>query len=296
MTENTAFHVHIPQNMTVLLNLYNKAPRSLIMAGGTHLMNHTMKPDGEHHSILAVGQLDELKKISRTDRYIELGSCVTINEMIDAQLGVASPLLLDTMSHMGPYPIRNVSTIGGNLCIPEKRMDLFPVLLLMDARMELRHVKRKRNGRASYKSRWIHINSFLDAEGRPDLAEGEILSRIRIPFYDGSFHFHRKVNIQDNDFFTINALASLDKGVLSDVRVAFTNGGLFILRSRDMEANLMGRRFPLTRKELDEVMSGLSRYFSKPENPYEEYLMNSLFRQLLESLADPSDTGDFSLQ
>lgn len=292
MKEHTAFHVHIPQNMTVLLNLFNKAPSSVIMAGGTHLMNHTFKPGSEHHSILAVNQLEELKKVTRTDRYTELGSCVTINEMIDSQRGLSSKLLLETLQHMGPHPIRNVSTIGGNLCISDRRMDLYPVLLLLDSRLELRHVKRRRNGRASYKSKWIHINTFISTDGSLNLGEGELLSRIRIPFYDGRVHFHRKVNIKGNDFFTINALASMDKGVLSDIRVAFTNGGLFLMRSRDMEANLMGRRFPMAHKDLDDIMADLNKYYKKPENPYEEYLMNTLFRQLLESLADPSESGE----
>ena len=281
--------------MTVLLNLFNKAPGSLIMAGGTHLMNHTFQPGGDHHSILSISQLDELKKIGRSDRYAELGSCVTVNQMIDAQMLLSSPLLLETLQHMGPHPIRNSSTIGGNLCIAEKRMDLFPVLLLLDARLELRHVKRKRNGRASYKSKWIHINSFISPEGNLNLAEGELLTRIRVPYYDGGFHFHRKVNIQGNDFFTINALASMDKGVLSDLRVAFTNGSRFVMRSRDMEANLMGRRFPLASRDLEELMKDLFKYFSVPENHYEEYLMESLFRQLLESLADPREHEEILL-
>lgn len=290
MIENIPFHVHIPQTVTALLNLYNKTPSSVLMAGATHLMNHIIHSEGEHYSILAISQLEELKKITRTERFAEVGSCVSINTLIDSSVILSSPMLLDTLKHMGPYPIRNAATIGGNLCISSRRMDLFPVLLLLDARLELRHVKRKRNDRASYKSRWIHINTFLTAEGKLAFAEGEILTRIRIPYYDGDFHFHRKVNIKDNDFFTINALASLDKGVLSDIRIAFTNGGLFVIRSRDIEANLMGRRFPLIRKDLDEIMQNLNQYFKTPENPYEDYLMKSLFRQLLESLADPAES------
>ncbi|MDA3956434.1 FAD binding domain-containing protein [Oceanispirochaeta sp.] len=289
MMENRPFHVHVPSNMTELLNLYNKAPSSLLMAGATHLMNHTFCKEAEHYNILSISQLDELKKISRTERYADLGSCVSINTMIESSVILSSSLLKETLHQMGPNPIRNAATIGGNLCIPDRRMDLFPVLLLLDARLELRHIIRKKNGRASYKSRWIHINTFLSADGKPALGVGEILTRIRIPYYDGGFHFHRKVNIKDNDFFTINALASLEKGILSDIRLAFTNGGLNVLRSRDLEANLLGRRFPLVRKDLNEIMQNLNQYFKTSDNLYEDYLVKSLFRQLLESLADPSD-------
>jgi len=290
MKENSPFHVHIPQSVTALLNLYNKTPSSILMAGATHLMNHLIHREREHFSILSISQLEELKKISRTERYAEVGSCTSINTLIESSVLLSSPILLETLKHMGPYPIRNAATIGGNLCITSRRMDLYPVLLLLDARLELRHVKRKRNGRASYKSRWIHINTFLTTEGKLAFLEAEVLTRIRIPYYDGGFFFHRKVNIKDNDFFTINALASLDKGVLSDIRIAFTNGGLFVIRSRDIEANLMGRRFPLSRKDLEEIMQNLNHYFKKPENPFEDYLMKSLFRQLLESLADPAES------
>ncbi len=296
MKESIPFHVHIPQTMTSLLELYNREPGSVLMAGGTHLMNHAFQPGQERPNVLALTQLDELRRISRTDRFAELGSCVTVNTMIESGMSLSSPLLTETLQQMGPYPIRNCATIGGNLCIPHKRFDLYPVLLLLDARLELRHVRRKRNGRAAYKSRWIQINSFLDNDGRLALGEGELLTRIRIPYYDGNFHFHRKVNIRDNDFFTVNVLASLDKRVLSDIRLAFTNGGRFVLRSRDLEANLLGRRFPLSRRDLDEIMTDLNHYFDPPDNPYEDYLMKSLFHQLLESLGDPPDSQKHGIE
>ena len=271
-----------------LLTLYRKKPTALLLSGGTHLMNHTLNMEGEHHSILSLSQLDELKKISRTDRYAEAGCCVTINRMIDASYIFRSHLMQDTMRQMGPYPIRNSATIGGNLCIPNRRMDLFPVLQLLDTRLELRFVKPRRKGRMSMKSRWIHINSLLTPEGNINLGEGEILTRIRIPNYEGNFTFHRKVNIRNDIYLTINCLASIEKGVLSDIRLAFTNGGKLVMRNRDLEASLLGRRYPLNRKDMDQLMTNLPHYFAPSENPYETYLIRNLFRQLLESLADGS--------
>jgi len=288
MNEQLPFHISIPRTLTDLMDLYHKNPSSLLMAGGTHLMNHTLKKEEGRFQVLSLSQLDELKRISRTDRYAEAGCCVTINRMIESSYIFRFPLLQETLAQMGPYPIRNMATLGGNLCIPSRRMDLFPVLLLLDTRLELRHVRPRRKGRSSYKSRWIHISNFLSSDGNLNLAEGELLTRARIPYYDGNFSFHRKVNIRDNDFFTINCLATTDKRVLSDIRLAYTNGGRLIIRNRDLEANLLGRRFPLSRKDTDQLIGNLDHYFPPGPSRYETYLTRSLFRQLLDSLADPS--------
>jgi len=272
-----------------LLSLYRKNPASLLMAGGTHLLNHTLNREGEHYSILSLTQLEELQKISRTDRYAEAGCCVTINRMIETAYIFRSPLLQDTLCQMGPYPIRNSATVGGNLCIPGRRKDLFPVLQLLDTRVEIRYVKPKRNKRMSMKSRWIHINNLLSHDGEINLAEGEMITRVRIPYYDGNFTFHRKVNIKDDFYLSVNCLATIEKGVLSDIRLIFTNEEKLIIRNRDIEANLLGRRFPLGKKDHDQLMGNLSHFYMPNENPYETYLIRNLFRQLLESLADPPE-------
>ena len=282
-----SYHINVPRNLIDLLSLYRKNPDAVLLAGGTHLMNHLLNREGERHTVLALSQLDELKRISRTDRYAEAGCCVTINQMIEASYIFKFPLMQDTMAEMGPYPIRNMSTLGGNICIPGRRMDLFPVLLLLDARAELRHVKPKRKGKMSMKSRWVSIASLLTPDGDLNLGEGEILTRIRIPYYDGNFTFHRKVNIRQDNYLTANCLAAIEKGVVSDIRLAFTNGGRLILRNRDLEANLLGRRFPLSRKDADLLLGNLDHFFPPGESSYETYLIRNLFRQLLESLADP---------
>ncbi len=282
------FHISIPRNLMDLLTIYRKNPEALLLSGGTHLMNHLLNREGEHFSVLTLSQLDELKRISRTDRYAEAGCCVSINRMIEAAYIFSFPILQETMTEMGPYPIRNMATLGGNLCIPSRRLDLFPVLLLLDSRVELRHVKPRRKGKMSMRSRWSTIGSLLTPEGDLNLGEAEVLTRVRVPYYEGNFSFHRKVNIRNDNYLTVNCLASIEKGVLSDFRLAFTNGGKLILRNRDLEANLLGRRFPLGRKDTDLILSNLDDYFPESENTYEKYLIRNLFRQLLESLADPS--------
>ena len=282
------FHISIPRNLLELLTFYRKSPNSHLLAGGTHLMNHYLNQEEGHHSVLALSQLEELKRISRTDRYAEAGCCVTINRLIDTAYIFNIPLMHETMTDMGPFPIRNMATLGGNLCIPGRRMDLFPVLQLLDSRIEIRHVKPRRNGKMSMKSRWTTINSLLTQEGAINLGEAEVLTRVRIPYYEGNFSFHRKVNIQNDSFMTVNCLASIEKGVLSDFRLAFTNGGRLILRNRDLEANLLGRRFPVNKKDTDLLLSNLNSYFPESENYFEKYLIHNLFKQILESLADPS--------
>ena len=107
------FHISIPRNLLELLTFYRKSPNSHLLAGGTHLMNHYLNQEEGHHSVLALSQLEELKRISRTDRYAEAGCCVTINRLIDTAYIFNIPLMHETMTDMGPFPIRNMATLGG---------------------------------------------------------------------------------------------------------------------------------------------------------------------------------------
>ncbi len=291
MREQTAFHVNTPRSMAALLEMYEKHPESLIMGGGTYLLKHKIIGK-EHYRVLGLDQIEELHRMSRNERHIELGSCITINEMIDSGYFKRIPIILETLENMGPHPIRNMATIGGNLCIPGRRLDLFPILTFLDAQLELRSLRKSRGSRR-HQQRWVSPGSLLGSSGQLELLPGEVLTRVRIPYYDGNFYFHKKISLKGRVLSIINAVAKLEAGEILDIRIIFTDGSPFITRSREMETYLLGQTFPMAREGIDRIMQNFFDFFTPGDKHYEEFLMPKIFRQLLESLGKPRKiTGD----
>ena len=88
-----------------------------LLAGGTDLLaeikDQTQFPD----MLVNLKSIPGLKEIKVTDRGIEIGALVTLHELGNhAEIKRGWPALAQAISHAASPQIRNVGTIGGNLC------------------------------------------------------------------------------------------------------------------------------------------------------------------------------------
>ena len=98
------------------------------------------------------------------------------------------------------------------------------------------------------------MNRFISSEGRPILEEGELLTRIRIPFLDWDVEeFRQQERIFSPDHFIFCGIASRQKEVISDLRTCFCISNRQIIRARNVEAELIGRRLPLPEDDRQET-------------------------------------------
>ncbi|MCF6336049.1 MAG: FAD binding domain-containing protein, partial [Spirochaetales bacterium] len=166
MTE-THSHIFYPSTLNEALSIKNQNPRAVLWAGGTGLMGRQLgKTPGLPLNIIQMSRLSDLKKIRRTERFLEIGSGAVINRVLNVGQHVLPHALAQAMRMIRPSSIRNTATIGGHICMPEIRLNLFSVLLLMDVSLELR-----RTGG----TRWIQINRLFNKTGEIQLKETEIL-------------------------------------------------------------------------------------------------------------------------
>lgn len=242
----------IPKNLNELLSLKSTYPSSILLAGGTYLLRHYRYrtwPGTPY--LIYIGDVKELNYISRTERFIELGAGASINRILQTGKNVLPKALNQALSGIGTIAVKNMATIGGNLCVSDRRMTLFPVLLQMDVKIELR-----KHG----KSRWIPIQKFINNDGIPEIAEEEIVSRLRIPFNNWNnqvFISMGKGTLPANEELTFCGLCNTEKGMITDLRLAFGTSGTALFKNIEIESTFNGSTIPIPEKKyeiIDEIL------------------------------------------
>ncbi|QQO08050.1 FAD binding domain-containing protein [Breznakiella homolactica] len=233
--------VFFPTTMTQLFSAWNRFPSAIPFAGGTGLLygqgNHEFTLPS---NILSLDRLEELHRISRTERYLEIGAMVGIDEIL--RLGKIVPEALNrTLRETANPLVRNIATIGGNICFPNRRLDASCPMVALDARYELR---------TAAASRWVSAARFTPLQGTPVFNKQELLTRIRIPLEHWDYTVFRKIGARqfgDTDNGVILFIARAQKNILSEVRLVFSGENL--LRDKNSESTLAGKQLPLDRKD-----------------------------------------------
>ena len=238
--------VYFPDTLNEVLQLSRRNPEALIYAGGTYILSQ--RP-GRFLSlpsiVVSIQDVEELRRVSRTERVIELGAGLTLTRILRLGDNNLPRLLYAAVRSIGPPAVRGLATLGGNLAIPGRLMTATPALALLDARMELR-----RPGGV----RWLPVNRFHQPDGSLDLAGDEIVTRIRVPLQQWSVEVFRRFGSElspESDPLVFCGLARISNGIIEELRLNGTASGRTILRSRTMEAELVGRKIPLTPREVE---------------------------------------------
>jgi CO/xanthine dehydrogenase FAD-binding subunit len=266
--------VFFPAAFPELFSAWSRFPDAVPFAGGTGLIWGQGKQSLElPRNILSLDKLEELRRITRTERYLEIGAMVRLNEII--RLGKIVPeVLTRCLEHVAGPHIRNIATIGGNICYPGRRLDISAPLVALDAHFELR------NGQSS---RWISASRFSSLPGPLAINPQELLTRIRIPLEQWNYSVFRKFtgSAAGNSGGVIVFIMKNQKNTLTDIRIVF--GAQTILRDKSSEALLIGNQLPLNRKDAHDFVEHWKNYLAGLDTP--EAIIRSEILNFIESHA-----------
>ena len=242
-----------PTSLQELFTVWKNNPDGVLFAGGTeHIRNQSKRIPVLPLNIISLDALEELHRISRTERYIEIGAMVKLNRII--QLGKIVPEALSRcLSSIAGPQLRNMATIGGNLCNLSRRLDATVPMIALDAIYELR---------TAQSSRWIAASRFSSLPGPPVLARQELLTRIRVPLEPWTYTWYRKFRSASNNEPGGNILIIIknEKNILTNIRVVYS--GLSILHEKNSETQLLGKRLPLERRDVTAFVDKWRAYLS----------------------------------
>ncbi|UJP11748.1 FAD binding domain-containing protein [Microbacterium sp. KUDC0406] len=111
-------------------------PSALVVAGSTDWGVEVNIRGSRAPFVVAIDQLDELRGLTETAEYIEIGAALPLSE-VERRLNGRIPLLAKLFPQFASRLIRNRGTIGGNLGTGSPIGDTPPALLALGARLVL---------------------------------------------------------------------------------------------------------------------------------------------------------------
>ena len=209
-----------------------------ILAGGTDLMvqgNAGRVTFGR--TLMNIRRLAELRGIDRDGGWLRMGALTTITELLDHPLVAESaPLLREAADHFASDQVRNVATVGGNICNASPAGDTLVPLIALGAEIDLT---------SSAGNRSLKLEDFFAGPGRTRRAPGELLVAVRVPLPPAG-HVARFAKFGTRPALDISsvsvAIAGLvEGGMFRQVRVAFGAVAPTPVRGPATEAALEGQ-------------------------------------------------------
>jgi xanthine dehydrogenase small subunit len=179
----------------------------------------------------------ELREFSETNDAVRIGAGLSLSEIAWRWVG-APPVFREWLELFASPPIRNRATLGGNLATASPIGDSAPLLLALNASVEVAGADGRRT---------VPLASFFTGYRQTDLSSGELLTAIEIPKpLASAIQFYKAAKRRVDDISTVAAAFSMDQdGAGLVTRAVFAFGGVAAvpLRVYAAEAAALGEHW-----------------------------------------------------
>jgi aerobic carbon-monoxide dehydrogenase medium subunit len=229
------FDLHRPRSVeeaTLLAEQYGED--AAFYCGGTELLLLLKLGFASFGHLIDVKGIEELGGVRAENGGLVVGASVTHRELERSELvRERLPALAAMEQRVANLRVREVGTLGGNLCFSDPHSDPATFLLALDAQLECR--------RGSASARRIPIADFVVGPYQTSLAEGELLTSVHVPeLAPGASVAHAKFAFHERPTATVACLARIVDGDVVEARVAVGSVGARPIRSSGAEQVLTG--------------------------------------------------------
>lgn len=239
-----------PLSLKQVLGLKEKYPDAKLLVGNTEVGIEMRLKKIQYKVLIFVANVPELSKLTVKDDGIEIGSAVRLSELLKVLRTViteraahetsACKAFVEQLKWFAGVQIRNVASVGGNICTASPISDLNP--LWMASRAKFQIIDCKGNIRMT-----LAENFFLGYR-KVDLASGEILLSVFLP-WTRSFEYvkeYKQAHRRDDDIAIVNAGIRVhleDRGgwVVSDASIAYGGVAPLSLSAKRTKNFLIGK-------------------------------------------------------
>ena len=231
------FQYHSPASLDEALSLLNDyGPEAKVLAGGQSLIPLMKLQLAAPEHIVDINRIPGLADIREENGHLHIG-CLTRESDLDSSELVRSgyPILHDTTSVIADPLVRNMATVGGNLAHGDPANDHPATMVALGASVV---------ATGSGGERVIPVADFFDGPLSTVLAQGEILTAIRVPTPSaGSGNAYLKLERKVGDYATagVAVAITMSGGVCQQAGIGLTNAGLTPVKATGAEAFLVGK-------------------------------------------------------
>ena len=232
------FDYFSPKNLAEALELLqNLGAETKILAGGQSLIPALKLRILSPKNVVDITGIKELNYIRKEENILKIGALTTTSTLEnDQELASLLPILAETASEIADPLVRNLGTVGGNLCHAAPANDLSATMLALNASFALA---------SKQGNRTIHADSFFLDKFKTVIKPDEVLTEIQIPLKEGRVgSAYRKVKKGSGGFAIAGAAAHVsvaDDNAVSECRIAMTAVGPKPLRAPEAEQAFIGK-------------------------------------------------------
>ena len=189
-----------PTTLSGALDALTKAPEAELLAGGTDFMVEVNFGHRRPRDIVALRRVAELRAweadLGSTGGRFRLGAGVTYR-MMETELREVLPALATAARTVGSPQIRNAGTLGGNLATASPAGDTLPLLIALDADVQLVGPRGERT---------VPLREFITGVKHTSRRPNEIIRSVEVDRTSGPQEFC-KVGTRNAMVISISSLA-----------------------------------------------------------------------------------------
>ena len=226
------------ESVSDAIRLLGEDPEARLIAGGTDVLIKLREFEG-FSRLVDIHDLPELKPITReADGTVRVGSGASFTDLEESPIiRECIPMLGESAASVAGPQIRNMGTIGGNLCNGAVSADTCAPVLALNGYLNIRGAEGERT---------IPALGFHTGPGRVALKRDEVLLSVEFRPEDWQgwgAAYHKYAMREAMDIATIGCAAAvrLDGTVISGIRLAYSVSAPIPVRCPSAEAAALGR-------------------------------------------------------
>ena len=223
-----------------LLKKHKAAAR--VIAGGTDLLPKMKRREVAPKYLIDLRGIPSLNFI-KYDRKkgLRIGAATTLSEILESPvISEHYPILIDAVSKMASSQIRNIATLGGNLCNGAPSADTAPPLIALTARVKLAGLRGKRT---------LLLEDFFEGPEKTVMNPFELVTEIQVPpshpRESGTYLKHTRRGAMDLATVGVAVYLALDskENACKDIKISLGAVAPTPMRAKKAEDFLIKKRF-----------------------------------------------------
>lgn len=292
-----SFDYYASTNLDEVLNYLQNADLQVkVLAGGQSLIPALKTRNSQLISsmkgVVDITRLKGLSYIRKEGSLVKIGALTTLGTLEnDAELERSLPILRDAASEIADPLVRNLGTVGGNLCHGDPVNDLPAPMIALNASAVLATVGGIRK---------VKVEALYEEPFKTAIKPNEILTEVEIPLRQGrAGAAYRKVRKGSGGFTIAGAAANIsiaDDNKISECRLALTAVGPKALRPQEAEVALVGK---ILKPTVLDAVAKLAVAASRPTSDlyateiYRRKVLGILVRDALEAAYKRAVMGNY---
>lgn len=171
LIENEGQHFYLPQNLSQLCELKTSYPEAKLVAGSTDLSVEFSQGLTYQDQLISARYCAELMQLKSDESGLHIGAALPYSEFVD-QFCEVYPEAHELFDRLGSLQVRNAGSLGGSIANASPIGDPAPLLLALNANLELQSTRGSRN---------IALEDFFIGYRKTQLAEDEVIVAIHVP-------------------------------------------------------------------------------------------------------------------